>query len=185
MSSAAEPQAATPSHTHYDVLRLARDDFSSLSKDDIKAAYRRALLKNHPDKGAGADGKTALKSCSNSTATSTARYTIDEITTAYDTLSEPARRVEYDRTLAQREHPGWKHASGQKGTHTGVDAYDLADLEYDEVNNSWSKSCRCGDEIGYTLTESDLEKESQQGEVYVGCRGCSLFIKVLFAVEDM
>jgi len=180
MSSATDPQALTKPYTHYDVLRLGRRDFGDLSKDDIKAAYRRALLIHHPDKAPNIDSKITLNIRPKDAPTP--RYSIDEIIIAYETLSDSIKRAEYDRSLEQRGEYGWKR-NGHNGTHHGVENYDLEDLTYDEVKGTWSKSCRCGDEQGYILTESDLEKESQHGEIYVGCRGCSLFIKVQFAVE--
>ena len=114
-------------------------------------------------------------------------YTIDEITTAYKTLSDPHLRAEYDRSLrldrakiAERERTG-------DVFHTGLEAVDLEDLACDEgdaENLVWYRGCRCGDERGFLVSEMDLEREVEQGEVVVGCRGCSLWLKVLFAVED-
>jgi DnaJ-class molecular chaperone len=172
----------TQPHSYYDVLRLARHDFGALSKDDIRAAYRNALLAHHPDKASGADSKGTLNA--NPGKVTTSQYSIDEIVIAYETLSDPVKRVEYDRSLPNIGELGWEKANGHKGTHIGVEAYDLEDLVYAEGKNTWFKSCRCGDEQGYVLTEADLERESQHGELYVGCRGCSLFIKVQFAVEE-
>lgn len=34
------------------------------------------------------------------------------------------------------------------------------------------------------VTEEELEKESAHGEIVIGCRGCSLWMKVLFAVQE-
>lgn len=171
-------------YTHYDVLRLDRDDFSSLSKDDIKAAYRRALLIHHPDKISSDAGRgpSTLKSGSENVQPKH-RYSIDDIVSAYEILSDPTKRADYNRSLGR---DSWKRANDRHngGTHIGVESYDLEDLTYDEDKGTWSRSCRCGDEKGYVVTEADLERESQQGEIYVGCRGCSLFIKVQFAIEE-
>ncbi|ETI26998.1 hypothetical protein G647_10097 [Cladophialophora carrionii CBS 160.54] len=176
MSSEIQP------HSYYDVLRLSRHDLGGLSKDDIRAAYRQALLTHHPDKVPGANRKGVLKAHPDEAPNT--RYTIDEIVLAFETLSDPIKRVEYDRSLQDVGELGWKQVNGQKGTHTGVEVYDLEDLVYAEVSNTWFKGCRCGDEQGYILTEPDLEREKQHGELYVGCRGCSLFIKVQFAVDE-
>jgi hypothetical protein len=48
----------------------------------------------------------------------------------------------------------------------------------------WYRGCRCGDERGFMVTEMDLEKEAEHGEVVIGCRGCSLWMKILFAMEE-
>jgi len=165
--------------THYDVLNLPRHgDWSRLSKEEVKAAYRRALLIHHPDKAPN----STLKSPDGPR---TPLYSIDDIVIAYETLLDSVKRFEYNQSLDKDQSYGLSGANGHTGTHIGVEVYDLEDLEYDERKNVWSKSCRCGDEQGYIMTESDLEKESQSGEIYAGCRGCSLFIKVLFALEDL
>ncbi|KIX06938.1 uncharacterized protein Z518_04914 [Rhinocladiella mackenziei CBS 650.93] len=165
-------------HNHYDVLQLpSYPNRARLSKEKIKAAYHRALLIHHPD-------KSPNDSLRPSPGSHKSLYSIDDIVTAYEVLIDPQKRATYDQALAQDEAFGLKRAGGEKGTHIGVEVFDLEDLEYDEVKNSWSKTCRCGDKQGYLLTESDLDRESQHGEIYVGCGGCSLFIKVLFELEE-
>ena len=169
-------------YTYYDILQLAhKGGHAGPSKDEIKVAYRRALLIHHPDK---IPDSHVLKSPSNETTipSKTPRYSIDEIVTAYQVLLDPVTRTVYDQTLERNDNG--KELLGHKGTHLGVEVYDLEDLTFDEDKNTWSKGCRCGDEQGYVLTEQDLERESQNAEIYVGCRGCSLFVKVFFAVEE-
>ena len=58
---------------HYETLGVAK----TATPDEIKKAYRKLASKNHPDKG----GDTA---------------TFQKIQTAYDTLSDPQKRQEYD-----------------------------------------------------------------------------------------
>jgi DnaJ-class molecular chaperone len=58
---------------HYNTLGVSK----TASQDDIKKAYRKLASKHHPDKG----GDTA---------------TFQTIQTAYETLSDPQRRAEYD-----------------------------------------------------------------------------------------
>ena len=169
-------------HTHYDVLQLPREHSSRFSKDDIKFAYRRALLLHHPDKASGAQRSTALNP--SETDAQTPRYSVDDIVLAHETLSDPVQRADYDSNLGRVDRPGWKNEGGDRGTHVGVETFDLEDLIYNENDGTWSRSCRCGNQEGYFVTDSDLEKESKHGEIYVGCRGCSLFVQVHFAVED-
>lgn len=174
----------------YQILSIPFTGASTgLPKQTIKLAYHKALLKHHPDKasavaqesvlsratynGSGADGNES-------------RYTIDEITTAYKTLSDTALRAEYDRALRLDRV---KLAEREKTDvfHTGLEVVDLEDLACDDSDAEsfcWYRGCRCGDDRGFLVTEDELEREAEHGEIIVGCRGCSLWLKVLFAVED-
>jgi len=175
--------SSAQSRNHYEVLQLPRPDgtTSPLSKDLVKAAFRRALLAHHPDKaGSRTPPPADLQRASQPL------YSVDDIRTAYDVLSDPIQRAAYDETLKRNENPAVRRhrATSDRGTHAGVEVYDLEDLDHHEAERRWSRNCRCGNEQGYVVTESDLEKESEHGEIYIGCRGCSLFIKVLFGVAE-
>jgi molecular chaperone DnaJ len=61
---------------HYEVLGVERD----ASSDDIKRAYRRLARQLHPDVNPGADAAERFKA----------------VTHAYDVLSDPRQRQEYD-----------------------------------------------------------------------------------------
>jgi len=63
---------------HYQTLGVARN----ATPDDIKRAYRKLASKHHPDRG----GDTA---------------TFQTIQTAYDTLSDPSKRQQYDNPQPQ------------------------------------------------------------------------------------
>lgn len=171
---------------YYEILNIPSSSGGSLpiiSKQQLKNAYHKALLKYHPDKslpsptpapgGRGGDA-----------------YTIDDITNAYKVLSDPVLRVEYDRDLIL-QRKSFTSAAGKSDDvshHTGLEIVDLEDMneQDDEATglSCWYRSCRCGDEKGFIVTEDELEAEAQHGEILVGCRGCSLWIKVLFAVEE-
>ncbi|PYI03717.1 heme peroxidase [Aspergillus sclerotiicarbonarius CBS 121057] len=181
-----KPSESNPiTNDFYETLSIPFTETSTtLSKQQLKAAYHKALLKHHPDKAT--PGATEIQTIPLATNDSSRNYTIDEITTAYKTLSDPYLRAEYDRSLrldrarvAEREKTGTVF-------HTGLEVVDLEDLafEEDEEGTVWYRGCRCGDERGFLVTEGDLEREVEHGEIVVGCRGCSLWMKVLFAVED-
>lgn len=165
------------------------------SKQQIKVAYHRALLKYHPDKAPTAAGSVTTTSSTDHSRAETYTYTVDEITTAYKTLSDPFLRADYDRSLRlSRLKAGEKHGNADV-FHTGLEVVDLEDLGYEEMDDNndgprtdgegsyWYRSCRCGDDKGFLVTEQDLEREAEHGEIIIGCRGCSLWMKILFAVE--
>jgi diphthamide biosynthesis protein 4 len=76
-----------------------------------------------------------------------------------------------------------------------LEIFDLDDMEVETTRQQghgietaettvWYRGCRCGDEKGFLVREEDLEREAERGEVMVGCRGCSLWAKVMFAVDE-
>jgi diphthamide biosynthesis protein 4 len=174
---------------YYEILNIPSVDSSSgklpiISKQQLKNAYHKALLKHHPDKYS--PSPTPAPGEISST------YTIDDVTNAYKVLSDPVLRAEYDRDLIlRRRNDSFNKAAGKADDvlfHTGLEVVDLEDMneQDDDVTGSsiWHRGCRCGDEKGFIVTEDELEAEAQHGEILVGCRGCSLWIKVLFAVEE-
>jgi DnaJ-class molecular chaperone len=177
--------------TYYDILSLSPSTLSSSSADPttlIKRAYRRALLSHHPD-------KSNPHSSSNTTAAT--RFTIDQISTAYATLSRPAQRTAYDRSLVLAQQTATTTTKGtQSNFQTGIETVDLDDLAYEDVEGEgegdgeestttrWYRSCRCGNPRGYLFNEADLEEAADLGELMLGCADCSLWLRVHFAVVD-
>jgi len=157
---------------YYEVLALSQSPRAHhlISQEDIKLAYRRALLQHHPDKSAPSSLQPAKR-----------KYTIDEITTAYKVLSDSSARSEFNRQLrlltSHSSQPAVKPLSG-------LETIDLDDLEFDSTKNIWYRSCRCGNEKGYLITEDELEKEAEHSEIITGCGGCSLWLKVVFQQAD-
>lgn len=152
---------------YYTILNLATRKLDpSLSPSEVKAAYKRALLQHHPDK-------------SKSTFSPKSGITVDSIALAYKILSSPALKTEYDLGL-QTARP----KDDDKVFRTGLDTVDLDDLTFDEGKEIWTRSCRCGDDSGFVVTEAELEANAEDGELIIGCRGCSLWLRVLFGVEE-
>ncbi|MCJ1287425.1 hypothetical protein MMC26_006775 [Xylographa opegraphella] len=155
---------------YYEVLSLP-DSVAArriLNQEDIKRAYKRALLQHHPDKSTSS---TNLK----------APYTVDDITAAYKGLSNPITRLELDRNL-QVQNP--QAARLTDLSLSGLETVDLDDLDFDEAEGLWYRTCRCGNQRGYLISEDDLAKEAAHGEIITGCGGCSLWLKVLFQTAD-
>lgn len=82
LSSTSPPQKIDP----YKVLSLSR----TASESEIKSAYRKLALKNHPDKVAASEQDTA-------------KAKFQEIAFAYAILSDPVRRKRYDDTGSTSE----------------------------------------------------------------------------------
>jgi diphthamide biosynthesis protein 4 len=121
--------------------------------------------------------------------------TIDAISQAYQVLSTPALRAEYDRDLRLQSSftkSGLSpHEGSNKAFGSGVEIMDLDDLQYDEKLGEWYKACRCGEARGFVITEANLEADVESlypdglvKDVSVECRGCSLWIRVGFEVDN-
>ena len=72
--------------THYDRLGVARN----APDEVIRGAYKALAQKNHPDKNLGNPDSTNI---------------MQAINLAYDVLSDPGKRADYDARLSQQERP--------------------------------------------------------------------------------
>ena len=170
------PDVTGDERSYYEILGLTAS--ASTTKQDAKAAYHRALLRYHPDK---TQSNGSLKESSYGVERKNASpYTVDQITAAYHTLSDPVTRAAYDKQQQLFSVGSLENYDG-KTFHEGLEAHDLEDMNYDDAQNIWYRGCRCGDGKGYTVTEAELERESGEGLIFVACKGCSLWIKVLFS----
>lgn len=194
----------TPSDTnptYYEILNLSPTALTTQEQTGgepaaaalIKRAYRRALLNHHPDKKPHPPHHPHHPPPASPT-TPTKIYTIDQISTAYATLSRRAQRQAYDTSLLllRRQHQSQSAAAGGGGGgvafQTGIETIDLDDLECDEGGDGgeteWYRSCRCGNPRGYYFTEANLGDAADLGELMVGCADCSLWLRVCFAVVE-
>ncbi|KAK6071215.1 DnaJ domain-containing protein [Seiridium cupressi] len=98
--------------SHFDVLSLTP---TSLDGQDpptqtktVKQAYRRALLKHHPDKNQQAKAQNAPSDPSASQKDGKKKdeqhFTVDQITEAFTVLSDTRQRREYVRSLQTQSH---------------------------------------------------------------------------------
>jgi curved DNA-binding protein CbpA len=190
--SAQKTKMARP--THYDILSLPppnSPNSPTLDTQALKKAYRKALLTNHPDKSSSTSSSStpSSSSCttkpSSSSSTTTQKYTIDQVSLAFATLSSPVLKQAYDKSLLLTiTNPTTTSSQNQPKFQTGIETTDLDDLDYDPSQNQWYRSCRCGNPRGYLVGEQDLEDASDLGELMVGCADCSLWLRVHFAVVE-
>ncbi|KAK2628244.1 hypothetical protein QTJ16_002890 [Diplocarpon rosae] len=161
--------------TYYEVLGLPEvlHNKPSLPAQTLRSAYRRALLQNHPD-----------KSTNNVLTSKETTYSIDQITEAFTTLSNSKSKIDYDKKLKLQSDTNVGGVKENQVFRTGIEIVDLDDLEVDEAQRIWYSSCRCGDERGFLIMEGDLEAAAEHGEISVGCRGCSLWLIVLFGIME-
>ncbi|KAL9127331.1 MAG: hypothetical protein Q9217_003770 [Psora testacea] len=166
--------------THYETLSLPNPWTSSLAPTtaEIKIAYKRALLLHHPD-------KSPLKSITATTTDlPTAKPTIDQIGTAYRTLISPSARAEYEKSILLGGRDNTNCIPGPSDSRLGLEMVDLDDMLYAECEGTYYRSCRCGRERAYVVREKELEQFGEEGEIRVGCKGCSLWIQVEFGVVE-
>src|SRR5712691_4680807 len=97
---------ATRAKNLYDVLGVAK----TASADEIKKAYRKLARQYHPDRNPG---------------DKSAEDRFKEVQTAYDVLSDPEKRKQYDRFGAANRRPG---PGGGFTFGEGFDINDLGDL---------------------------------------------------------
>ncbi|KAJ2965240.1 hypothetical protein NQ176_g10709 [Zarea fungicola] len=188
------PSTGCPSRTvtHYEILDLQPALLSSAEAQDaaqlVKRAYRRALLRNHPDKSAVAAAQSQLAAATNRRLSGRATiYTVDQISEAFNVLSAPSKRKEYDAALRMSRVAGSGGVIGldeDSRFQTGIENVDLDDLGFDEDKSRWYRSCRCGNDRGYSFVEDDLVEASDDGLLMVGCQDCSLWLKIHFAVLE-
>jgi len=153
----------------------------------IRAAFRHALLLHHPDKAASIVGWNDASPLT--PRQKSAKHSVDEICHARDVLTDPNLRQEHDQFLAQNAPLSSANAAvsnGSLATSEQVESVDLDDMEYSEATQTWTRVCRCGNAKAYEVSEDDLASATSQGcrEISVGCDGCSLHIRVLFETED-
>src|SRR5919199_1014127 len=93
--------------TLYDTLGVSK----TASQDEIKKAYRKLVRQYHPDKNPG---------------DASAEDRFKEVQAAYDVLSDPAKRKQYDRFGAANGRPG--AGGGFGGGNVRFEDFDLGDL---------------------------------------------------------
>jgi diphthamide biosynthesis protein 4 len=196
---------------YYHILRLPAPSWTSkqqATSAELRRAYKLALLAAHPDKASAVAAATT-----NATAKKTQpAYTVDDVKEAYTTLANATTKSSYDDWFLKQGGGGGGVAPtrGNKNRQWGSEGetpllssdfilgLELLDLgDFEEAGDSgqqqqgqqqqmtWTRSCRCGADKGFTILEEELEDAESRGEkeVLVGCSGCSLWVRVGFEVE--
>ncbi|KAL1749182.1 hypothetical protein HDZ31DRAFT_28064, partial [Schizophyllum fasciatum] len=115
----------------------------------LKDAYHRALLTHHPDKAQHRDSHLIAVSL---------------IKEAYETLSTPAKRAAYDRSLVRRQD----QCTGPRPAQViSLEEFDAIGEEEGDSEVIWAYACRCGG--SYQISERDMEA----GKHLIACDDCS------------
>ena len=93
----------------YEVLGISR----GASQDDIRKAHRRLVREHHPDTNPG---------------NGSAEGRFKEIQRAYEVLSDPERKREYDNKLHASSRRGWGRAETKPGGRAGGETATTVDL---------------------------------------------------------
>ncbi|KAL6706851.1 Diphthamide biosynthesis protein 4 [Coniothyrium glycines] len=172
---------------YYHILNLQAPDWGShvsgVAEKELRRAYKIALLNAHPDKQ-----HDVLKHDQRE-----GTYSVDDVKEAYAILSDVSKRREYNEfALRNPGILGDKTTDGGQALSSdfilGLDVLDLSDfvMREDGEEMEWTRACRCGDEKGFQIKQEELEDTERRGEkeVLVGCKGCSLWLRVGFDVEE-
>ncbi|RMZ73965.1 diphthamide biosynthesis 4 [Pyrenophora seminiperda CCB06] len=181
------------------------DSAKAQSAADLRRGYKTALLAAHPDKRGNGTTDAAKM-------TEGDWYTVDDVREAYIVLADPKTRADYDNWLLHNRDAlcsSWSSQSASLPSSDfilGLELVDLSDFDVvDTVSDldtkvdsakghvgqeggkqmQWTRACRCGTDHGFRILEEELEDAEERGEkeVLVGCEGCSLWVRVGFAVE--
>lgn len=127
---------------------------------DIRAAYRAAVLRAHPDKlmDDDRDGDAAVDGSSE----------FLRVQAAWAALRDGDARAAHDEQLRV-----------QQGTHVPriVDVVQLSDM-VEASAAKWTTPCRCGDVYEVTHTDMALARSAGSSNLTLACASCSLCIQV-------
>ncbi|KAG8156471.1 hypothetical protein KVR01_013705 [Diaporthe batatas] len=128
-----------------------------------RQAYRRALLKHHPDRQAQKTDENAASASDSSSASTTdtsQHFTVDQITEAYTVLSDAEKRREYTRTLRSQTKATFSGGANQnskrrrKSKASGTDTVVLDDdMSWDGKRRLYYHACDgCGKSLRMILS---------------------------------
>ena len=173
--------------TYYQILGLVSPTVDKdLTNQQVKIAYRRALLVNHPDKAKSSLPRRTIRSLKEDVKPfDQPLYTLDHIREAYEVLGDPWRRQEYDLDLASKQRfRGEPDVASGKTVTTELEEVDIDDMDHSDETGTWTHPCRCGNPIAFEVYEKDLLDE-QTGEVLAYCSDCSHHVRVTFQITEI
>lgn len=145
--------------THYDVLGVSQ----AASHEELKAAYKSAVLRTHPDKVT--DFKLDPQ---NATTFAAKEEEFIRIQEAWEVLSSASKRKEYDMQMELDK------AKQQLVANETVMECNMIPLEAEDGEVCLSWPCRCGGD--YVVYRDEFEASD---ELFVPCDTCSLYLRVL------
>lgn len=173
--------------THFEILSISARSLDGQDPTEqneiVKKAYRRALLKHHPDKQA----QTSAEKDASSSASHEQHYTVDQITEAYNVLSDKQKRQKYTRTLRAQTKATFsartstnRRASRNSKTAVEVETVDLDALSWSGKRRLYYHACQgCGKARGFTLREDDIDDDDEEYELTIECSGCDKELTVI------
>ncbi|KAJ4406786.1 Diphthamide biosynthesis protein 4 [Gnomoniopsis sp. IMI 355080] len=176
--------------THFEILSLSArslDGHEPTEQSEIvKKAYRRALLKHHPDKQAQTSAESADGGSSPTAGTHEQHFTVDQITEAYNVLSDGQQRRKYTRSLRAQSKATFSSSTStnirgsRKSKTAGVETVGLDDLAWSGKRRLYYHACQgCGKARGFTLREDDVEDDDEDYELLIECSGCEKELNVI------
>lgn len=181
--------------TLFEVLAVSPQSFEgqdpTAQTKIARQAYRRALLKHHPDRQRQQSNENAAATSDSSSTSSESpsqHFTVDQITEAYTVLSDAQERRKYTRTLRSQTKTT---SSGSASTNprrkrrsraSGLETVDLDhDLSWDGKRRLYYRACHgCGTARGFSLKEDEIEDENEEDdEIILECSGCETEMRVL------
>ena len=151
----------TKKRDYYEVLGVSR----SASEEEIKKTFRKLALEHHPDRNKSKGAEAKFK----------------EINEAYQVLSDPEKRAQYNRFGHVGVGRDGGHGRGFEGFDTFGGFGDIFDAFFGGFTGSTRTrtSARAGNDLQYSMTISfeeavfgtEMELEIQRAEVCSRCRG--------------
>lgn len=145
---------------HYQALNVAPD----ATLNEIRAAYRAAVLHLHPDKARAGSCHEAWQNAA----------VFSRIQQAWEVLKDVETRTAYNQALVV------KAVQKEIAVSAEVDLDDMAS-HIDALGTAclFTYPCRCGS--NFAVSEAELSEDSDS--VVVQCQNCSLAIRVLYTMH--